>query len=236
MPPGLAQRLRDETRALHLAAERSPAMNALLRGRMERPAYARMLRDLHAIYEALERGIARHATRPAVAVAADGALPRAARLAQDLDVVGGPTWRAALAPSAAARAYAERLVRVSEADPDLLLAHAWVRYMGDLAGGRYVARAVQRALALEPARGAAFYDFPEIADPDGFRASVNAAIDALSLPERDAARIVDEARWAFAAHVALFAEPGQDALVVDLEAGGSEGMTPGGATAGGAEE
>jgi len=46
----LAERLKTETRALHTSAERSTFMGVLLRGRMERPAYCALLRNLHAIY------------------------------------------------------------------------------------------------------------------------------------------------------------------------------------------
>lgn len=202
----LARRLREETQALHTAAERSGAMRALLRGRLDRPSYARLLRALHAIYDALERGLAAAAHRPAVAALHRPALARAGRLARDLDVVAGAGWTEALAPLPAARAYAERLDRLAAHDPDRLVAHAYVRYLGDLSGGQHVARAVRRAFALEPERGAAFYEFPEVADADAFKAEWRAALDALPVDAAGADAIVDEARWAFAAHAALFAE------------------------------
>jgi heme oxygenase (biliverdin-producing, ferredoxin) len=204
MSTSLARRLRDETRALHVAAERSGVMRALLRGALDRAAYARLLRALHVLYAALERGLADHAERPAVAAVHDPALARADRLAQDLDLLAGPGWAGALPVPAAARAYAARLDHLAAADPDLLVAHAYVRYLGDLSGGQHVARAVRRALALEGTRGTAFYEFPALGDLDAFKGAYRAALDALPVDAAGAARLVGEARWAFAAHVALF--------------------------------
>ncbi|MGZ8491955.1 MAG: biliverdin-producing heme oxygenase [Gemmatirosa sp.] len=229
--PGLARRLRDETRTLHLAAERSAAMSALLRGRMDRPTYARLLRTLHVIYDALERGLGARADHPTVAAIHHVELARAARLACDLKVIAGAAWETTLDPLPGARAYAERLEHLAAVDPVRLVAHAYVRYLGDLSGGRHLARAVQRALAVSPERGAAFYEFPDVADVEAFKDAYRATLDALPVDAAGADRIVDEARWAFAAHAALFAA---------LDAGGSghagalDDDTEGGVPSGGA--
>ena len=206
MSSPLARRLRDETRALHVAAERSGAMRALLRGEMDRAAYARLLRALHAIYAALERALAANAARPAVAALHDPALARAERLARDLDTVAGAGWDDAVPLAAEARAYAERLMHLAAADADLLVAHAYVRYLGDLSGGQLIAPIVRRALALDGDAGTAFYAFPEIDDVAEYKQRYREALDALPVDEAAAARIVAEARWAFAAHARLFDE------------------------------
>ena len=206
MSSSLARRLRDETRALHVAAERSGAMRALLRGEMDRAGYARLLRALHAIYAALERGLAAHAARPAVAAVHDPALARAGPLARDLDVVAGAGWDDAVPLAAEAGAYVARLARLAADDPDLLVAHAYVRYLGDLSGGQLLAPIVRRALALDGGAGTALYEFPAIGDVAAYKRAYRAALDALPVDEAAAARLVAEARWAFAAHARLFDE------------------------------
>ena len=197
----LAARLREETRELHRAAEGSAAMRALLAGRMDRAAYARLLRALHAMYVALEAGLAAHAARPGLAWIPLAALARSASLAADLDVVAGAAWRET-PPVAEAAAYADRLTTLAAKDPDLLAAHAYLRYLGDLSGGRLLGRAVRDSLGLTPERGAAFYEFPEVPDVGALRRAFRAGLDAAPL---DADGVVDEARRAFAAHGRLFA-------------------------------
>ena len=51
------------------------------------------------------------------------------------------------------------------ADAPRLIAHAYVRYLGDLSGGRIVGRILARSPGLGP-EALSFYDFPGIADPD----------------------------------------------------------------------
>ena len=57
MSTALPERLKLETRLLHGAAERSGAMAALLAGRLPRAGYVAMLRNLQALYTALEAAL-----------------------------------------------------------------------------------------------------------------------------------------------------------------------------------
>jgi heme oxygenase len=204
--PGLAARLRHATRDVHRTAERSGIMREILVDRaVPHDGYARLLRSLHAIYAALEAGLARHAGHPAVAPVHFPELARTPRLEADLAVHAGPGW-AALAPAPAARDYAERLDALAAGDPALLVAHAYVRYLGDLSGGQHMPGLIAAAARVDPAAGFAFYDFAALGDLVAFKARYRAALDALPLPERDAARVVAEAERAFALHVRMFEE------------------------------
>ena len=51
---GLADRLRTETASLHRQAERCEVIVALFEGRLGRTTYTALLRNLHALYSALE--------------------------------------------------------------------------------------------------------------------------------------------------------------------------------------
>lgn len=65
-------------------------------------------------------------------------------------------------PPDALTAYTQRISEIAEStDPSALLAHAYVRYLGDLSGGQFVKRAVIKAYGLqsEDQRGTDFYVF-----------------------------------------------------------------------------
>ena len=68
---------------------------------------------------------------------------RSDALVADLQALG-----AAPAPplAQATRQYVERLGEISATDPGLLVAHAYVRYLGDLNGGQALRRVVARSL------------------------------------------------------------------------------------------
>jgi heme oxygenase len=199
----LGQRLRDDTRALHVDAERSPFMAALLRGRMGREAYASLLGNLQAIYEVLEPALARHAAHPALAPLDLGALAREASLRKDLATLGLPTLPAPRLCAAASH-YAARLRELDGGRPELLLAHAYVRYLGDLSGGQLLRDIVARSPGLAPEVGTSFYDFGDAASVAARAAAFREGLDAAVVDDPDA--VVAEARQAFVWHRQLFDE------------------------------
>lgn len=209
----LAERLRTATRELHRAVERAGLMPALLRGQLPRAGYLALLRNLHALYEALEAGLDGHAAHPQLAPLRLPGLARAGALAADLDVLHGPGWAQALPLCAAAGAYAERLRTLGERQPALLAAHAYVRYLGDLNGGQVLARLVGQGLRLAPGQGVAFYDFGP-ADQVAARArAFRAGLDRIAPDEAAADAIVEEACAAFVRHRELFEQLEQPAAV-----------------------
>jgi heme oxygenase len=199
----LSARLAAATRASHRAAERAGFMPALLRGEIAASTYVLFLRNLHALYEAMERALETRAAARALAPLQTRALFRADTLAADLDHLA-PQW--SLMPvTMAMRAYVARIEAVMRTHPGLLAAHAYVRYMGDLSGGQILRDIVRRALALRDERGTAFYAFGE-GPPDALKAQFRSGLDALVLSADEVDAIVAEAGDAFARHVALFEE------------------------------
>lgn len=216
-PLTLAARLRDATRGLHAAAERSPRMRRLLGGRLPRADYVAMLRDLHALYAALETGLARHATHAQLAPLPLARLARLHAISRDLrDLNGDGDVAHALGPGAAARGYAVHLHALADTAPHRLVAHAYVRYLGDLSGGQVLARIVTKQYGLADGQGVAFYDFGPPAAVRELAASFRAGLDRVASDESIAHDIETEAVDAFRRHIAMFdaddpveARPGQ---------------------------
>jgi heme oxygenase (biliverdin-producing, ferredoxin) len=226
----LAERLKSETRALHVAAERSSFMGALLRGQMERPAYRNLLRNLHAIYAALEPALVHHAAHPMLAPLVMPALWRLPALVHDLQLLdtaagsrppsGRPhrthqphqphqTHQPPQAPSSiqpATHAYVARLHTLDATAPALLLAHAYVRYLGDLSGGQMLRSIVARTLAPDCAGAVAFYDFGDEGQTRALTAAFRSGLLQVPVDGRATDALVDEARSAFERHQQLFTE------------------------------
>jgi heme oxygenase len=181
-------------------------MQPLLRGTLAPRGYAVLMRNLYEVYVALERGLDAHAEEPALAAFRHAGLRRSARIASDLDLLSGARWAESLPVALEARRYVDRLTTVADGQAALLLAHAYVRYFGDLSGGRQIARIVKRVLPADAHDATAFYEFPDIPDADAFKVGMRGALDALALVPDDIDAIVAEARWGFSAHAALFEE------------------------------
>jgi heme oxygenase len=206
MPVLLAERLRQATRDLHREVERTGPMPALLRGQLPRADYLRLLRNLHALYQALEAGLDGHAADPRLAPLWWPDLARTGALAADLQALHGPGWAQALPLCAATQAYVQHLRQLADARPAQLAAHAYVRYLGDLHGGQVLARRVAQGLQLPPGPGLAFYDLGPPAQVQAAIRRFRQGLDTVAPDEAAAQALVDEALDGFARHRALFAE------------------------------
>lgn len=195
MPSTLTGRLREATRGLHSAAERAGVMPRLLRGELPLPRYVALLHQLQALYDALEAALQQHQHRP-------GSLPwlpalaRGAALRADLQHLDPGGTPRLVAPM---QDYVAHLARLAQDPTAPLAAHAYVRYLGDLAGGRVLHRVVARAYGLQDA-GLRFYAFDT--DTAQLGLALRAALDALPAGHHGA--IVAEAQAAFRRHVDLF--------------------------------
>jgi heme oxygenase len=196
--------LRDATRSWHARAERAGVMAQLLRGQLARTGYVRLLRNLQAIYAALEPALARHAHRPPLDAIAVDRLARDAALRSDLALLHGAGWRDELALESEAADYVERLHTLDRHDPTRLAAHAYVRYLGDLHGGQVLARVVRSGLGLNDHQGLRFYDFGPAAEVARQVRGLRTALDAMPLTTAQADAVVGEACDAFARHCRLF--------------------------------
>lgn len=217
MSPSLVERFKTETRALHTAAERSPFMNLLLRGRMARPAYCALLRNLHVIYAALEPALERQAAHPLIGPICVPALWRTAALESDLQMLHGPGWSKEVMLQPATLHYATRLRDIEVSQPGLLLAHAYVRYLGDLSGGQMLRRIVANSLAADASGALAFYDF---GDPQRTRELKQAFRAGLATAAGFAAQsdeLVDEAKLSFALHQRLFDELALHCAIAEVQ-------------------
>lgn len=204
----LLERLKAETRALHAQAERTGVMAELIRRRLPRGRYVALLTNLRLIYGALEA--AQRRLQAALRTAGVGFpdLARAEALRQDLacfDERPAPALadaREAAAIVPAASDYAQRLARC---DAPALVAHLYVRCLGDLHGGQVLAPLVREQYALgDHAGGTSFYDYGDDAAVRMLRAAWREQIARYGAGGAHDDAIVAEARWAFAAHVRLF--------------------------------
>jgi len=198
---GLAARMRARTRELHRAAEQSGIIQAMLAGQATRADHALLLRNLYPVYTALERGLDGHRRAPGLAAIARPEVYRAAAIAADLTALCGPGWAADLPLLPAGAAYAA-CVDAAAAEGPRLVAHAYVRFLGDLNGGRILRRILGPALGLEP-EAMTYFGFPEIADPAAFAEAYRAAIDRSGDGAAETDSIVEEAAHAFALSIAL---------------------------------
>jgi heme oxygenase len=195
----LSTALREGSADEHRRAEGSSFVGDLLAGRATGAQYAGYLLRLRVVYAALESSLRAHREHPLVAAVYDADLDRTGALDVDLD-----HWWPGDRPAASAAAGAYR-DRIEAAAPGLLVAHHYTRYLGDLSGGRMLARALMVARDGDDA-GLAFYDFPAVPKPVAYKRDYRDRLDALPLTGAQRGELVEEVRRAFRLNRALLDE------------------------------
>ncbi len=206
MSSNLATKLREGTKKSHSMAENVGFVKCFLKGVVEKNSYRKLVSNLYFVYSAMEAEMDRHKQHPILSQIYFPELNRKASLEQDLHYYYGANWREQIAPSAAAEAYVQRIQDVSNTAPELLVAHSYTRYLGDLSGGQILKGIAQRGMNLTDGHGTAFYEFSSIPDEKQFKATYRQAMNDLPIDDATADRIVDEANDAFGMNMKMFQE------------------------------
>jgi heme oxygenase (biliverdin-producing, ferredoxin) len=151
--------LRELTKDAHTNAERQAFVKVLFSGSIDPNLYAKFLKNQHPMYELLEVCAMAHGLlsdlpdiRRAPAINADF-----------IELWGEGNTPPKLCP--VVQKYLDYIMSIKD-DPKKLMAHIYVRHMGDLAGGQMIAKKV-------PGSGT-FYKF---ADPETLKTAIRAKID-----------------------------------------------------------
>lgn len=133
-------------------------------------------------------------------------LNRRSSLEKDLAYYYGANWQDEIFLSDATKIYVNRIKKIGEEKPELLVAHAYTRYLGDLSGGQLLKKIAQRAMNLSSGDGLAFYEFNSISDEQEFKQNYKRAMDSLPLTTDLAEQIVAEANLSFTMNMKMFQE------------------------------
>ncbi|WP_203905023.1 biliverdin-producing heme oxygenase [Virgisporangium aliadipatigenens] len=201
--PAFSAILREQTRSEHRHAETTPYADALARGQVDRAGFAMLVRQHHAIYEALESASDALRDDAVAGPFVIDELRRLPALVVDLHAAHGADW-ATLPVLPATAEYVAAIEATVEA-PHRFIAHHYVRYLGDLSGGQIVMRMLERA-GLGGA--ASFYVFDGIPHKPHFKARYRGLLDEAPLSDAQRAEVIGEARAAFRHNSAVFHDLG----------------------------
>ncbi|MEA5571206.1 heme oxygenase (biliverdin-producing) [Calothrix sp. UHCC 0171] len=205
MSSNLASKLRVGTKKAHTMAENVGFVKCFLKGVVEKNSYRKLVGNFYFIYSAMEEELAKHHNHPIVSKINFTELYRKQSLEQDLAFYYGANWREQVQLSSAGEAYVKRIREISEQEPELLIAHSYTRYLGDLSGGQILKGIAETAMNLTDG-GTAFYEFADIPDEKAFKVKYRTALDEMPLDEATCDRIVHEANDAFGANMKMFQE------------------------------
>ena len=206
MSVNLATMLREGTKKSHTMAENVGFVKCFLKGVVEKKSYRKLVMNFYFVYSAMEEEIERLRDHPVVSKIYFPLLHRKHSLEEDLRFYYGSNWREEITMSPAGKAYVERIREIAKTQPELLVAHSYTRYIGDLSGGQILKKISQRAMNLSDGEGTAFYEFPEITDEKAFKDQYRQSLNEMPIDMSTAEKIVEEANAAFGMNMRLFQE------------------------------
>ncbi|MFB2737496.1 biliverdin-producing heme oxygenase [Umezakia ovalisporum] len=206
MTSNLASKLRVGTKKAHTMAENVGFVKCFLKGVVEKNSYRKLVANFYFIYSAMEEEMEKHCQHPIVSKINFPQLHRKQTLEQDLSYYFGANWREQIKLSPAGEAYVQRIREISQTEPELLIAHSYTRYLGDLSGGQILKNIAVTAMNLSDGQGTAFYEFTDISDEKAFKAKYRQSLDELPIDDARVHRIVDEANAAFGMNMKMFQE------------------------------
>lgn len=200
MSGNLAKKLREGTQKSHTMSENTAFMKCFLKGIVEKEPLRKLLANLYFVYSNIEAELERHKDHSIIKNIYFSQLNRKPSLAEDLAYFYGENWEQEIAPTEGGKTYVNRLKEIGNTEPALLVAHAYVRYLGDLSGGQGLKKIVRSALDLPDEKGTSFYEFEAFSTPNemrDFKIKYRNALNDLPVDDALADKIVEEANYAF---------------------------------------
>nr|YP_009393328.1 Heme oxygenase [Symphyocladiella dendroidea]ARW61890.1 Heme oxygenase [Symphyocladiella dendroidea] len=206
MSTNLAQQLREGTTKSHSMAENVSFVKSFLGGVVDKNSYRQLVANLYFIYDAIEEQIEKNKANLAVSAIYFPELYRKESLIRDLDYYYGGSWSDEIKPSSATQVYVDRIHQIGYSTPELLIAHSYTRYIGDLSGGQILKKIAQNAMHLPDNEGTCFYDFDLISNEKVFKDSYRQSLNNIPLTKKQIEQIISEANIAFNLNMKIFQE------------------------------
>nr|YP_010728769.1 heme oxygenase [Lithothamnion corallioides]WEA77000.1 heme oxygenase [Lithothamnion corallioides] len=206
MVTNLAEQLRQGTTKSHSMAENVSFVKSFLSGVVDKKSYRTLVANLFFVYSAIEEEMYKNKDSISVSPIYFDQLNRKKSLEKDLLYYYGPDWKSIVKPSTITQMYVDRIHEIGNHQPELLISHAYTRYMGDLSGGQILKNIAKNAMQLSGDEGTEFYVFRDIKNDKEFKQMYRKALDSISVTEDQVNLIISEANVAFNLNMKMFQE------------------------------
>ncbi|EJT5939806.1 TPA: biliverdin-producing heme oxygenase [Clostridium perfringens] len=196
--------IKNNSNDLHAVAEKTGFLKRLLEGKASTESYAEYLYNLYEVYNAIEVNLEKCKDNKVVK---DFVLPeiyRAEAILKDLKFLLGENLNT-MKPLASTRAYVARINEIGETAPELLVAHAYTRYLADLFGGRTIYGMVKDLYKIDE-EGLNYYKYETLSDePEmkGFVMNYHNKLNNIELNEEIKERFINEVANSYVYNIAI---------------------------------
>ncbi|MEG1003139.1 MAG: biliverdin-producing heme oxygenase [Clostridium sp.] len=133
---------------LHDVAENTWFLKRLVDGNASVEGYSEYLFNLYEIYKTIEFNLEKYSDNPSVKEFATIDVYRSEAIYKDLKILLGEKMNS-MKLLASTKAYVDKLNEVGRSNPELLVAHAYSRYLADLFGGRTIYKILENVYKVD---------------------------------------------------------------------------------------
>ena len=157
-------------------------IDQFLRGRVSKMTYANFIAQLYYVYEAMEDELAKNQSHEMVGpVYFPQELTRLPSLELDLEFLYGSDWKNQIQMLTTTTDYVGHIRNVGKERPQLLMAHVFTRYMGDLFGGQILKRKWRKLFGFPEDQGIMFYTFRNVDSVPKLREFIEMRVNSLDM-------------------------------------------------------
>ena len=196
-------RLKEVTKADHDEAEGSEFITTLMNGTRSSRDYVLLLAQYTYIYSALEVEVRALASDPDLAPIFDLRLERMSKIQADLDSLLPAHGLTDIPEALPATQDYVRHIRAAADDPARIVAHHYLRYLGDLSGGQIIGRLVERHYGIAQ-DDLSMWRFDGIDKHKPYKDEYRAKLDVYAVTPERVSSLLEEAAKGFTLNKALF--------------------------------
>ena len=140
--------IKKNSQDLHAVAENTGFLKRLMDGQASVEGYAEYLFNLYEIYKTIEFNLEKYSHNPVVKEFTTVDVYRSEAIYKDLKVLLGEKMNS-MQLLASTKAYIDKLNELGRSNPELLVAHAYTRYLADLFGGRTIYKTLEQVYKVD---------------------------------------------------------------------------------------
>ncbi|MGG5460245.1 heme oxygenase (biliverdin-producing) [Clostridium sp. B9] len=159
--------IKNNSNDLHDVAEKTGFLKRLLEGKASKESYAEYLFNLYEIYKAIEINLEKNDKNEVVKNFTTKEVYRSEAIYKDLTFLLGEGLHT-IRPLPSTKAYVARINELGEISPELLVAHAYTRYLADLFGGRTIYKMIKDFYKIED-EGLNYYQYEALEEGEGMK-------------------------------------------------------------------
>ncbi|WP_373599329.1 biliverdin-producing heme oxygenase [Paraclostridium bifermentans] len=193
--------IQNNTKRLHSMAENTGFIKRLISGEATTQTYGEYIYNLYFVYKAIEENLEKHKDNEVLKEFITPEVFRAESLLKDSKfLLEGNLDSIEICDST--KVFVNRLNEISKTDPNLLVAHAYTRYLADLFGGRTIFNIVKEKYNIED-DGLNYYMFDDISDLKAFVMYYHQKLNLINLTDEEKDRFLNEVSLSYIFNISI---------------------------------